>query len=203
MHLPEQNEPTFVKIKHLYKIIFSMGHTIYSWGNLVDELVDFYQYNLFDGNDINYVNERNMQGEFTKYFNTAYPTSPDIKLKPNETYSLQFAILSIFNEWLTKRYTLGNFGCGLDLALHTLTVPRQFTYTREQVIQDEKEIRELLINYALNDCLAVTKLVNILPSPTKSLTLTTTSNDIFTLNHYEEEYDDVSPSDEINYHVEN
>ena len=50
--------------------------------------------------------------------------------------------------------------------------------------------------------LAVTKSVNILPSPTKSLTLTTTSNDIFTLNHYEEEYDDVSPSDEINYHVE-
>ena len=202
MHLPEQNEPTFMKITHLCKIIFSMGHTIYSWGNLVDELVDFYQYNLFDGNDINYVNERNMQGEFKKYFNTAYPTSPDIKLKPNETYSLQFAILSIFNEWLTKRYTLGNFGCGLDLALHTVIVPRQLTYMREQVIQDEKEIRELLIHYALNDCLAVTKLVNILPSPTKSVTLTTTSNDIFTLNHYEEEYDDVSPSDETNYHVE-
>ena len=152
MHLPEQNEPTFMKIKHLCKIIFSMGHTIYSWGKLVDELVDFYQCNLFDGNDINYVNERNMQSEFKKYFNTAYPASPDLKLKPNETYSLQFAILSIFNEWLTKRYTPGNFGCGLDLALRTVTVPRQFIYTREQVIQDEKEIRELLIYYALNDC---------------------------------------------------
>ena len=54
MHLPEQNEPTFMKIKHLCKIIFSMGHIIYSWGNLVGELVDFYQYNLFNGNDINH-----------------------------------------------------------------------------------------------------------------------------------------------------
>ncbi|CAF4095163.1 unnamed protein product, partial [Rotaria sordida] len=126
MHLPERNEPTFIKIKQLFKIIFSMGHTIYSWGNL----------------------------------------------------------------------------CGLDLALHTINVPRQFMYMQGQVIQDEKEIRELLITYALNDCLGVTKLVNKLPSPTKSSTSTTTCNDIFTHNYYEEEYDDVFSSDEINYHVE-
>ncbi|CAF4983685.1 unnamed protein product, partial [Rotaria sp. Silwood1] len=202
MYLPEQNEPTFIKIKQLCKIIFSMGHTIYSWGNLVNELEDFYQYNLFDENDINHVNDRNMQGEFTEYFNTTYPTSPDIKLKSNETYSLQFAILNTFYEWLTKRYTLGNFGCGLDPALHTISVPKQFMYMREQVIEDEKEIRELLINYTLNDCLGVTKLINKLPPPTKSSTSITTSNDTFTLNYYEEEYDDVSSSDEINYHIE-
>ncbi|CAF4232130.1 unnamed protein product [Rotaria sordida] len=110
MHLPERNEPTFIKIKQLCKIIFSMGHTIYSWGNLVSELEDFYQYNLFDKNDINHVNERNIQGEFKHYFNTTYLTSPDIKLKSNETYSLQFAILNTFDEWLTKRYTLKILG---------------------------------------------------------------------------------------------
>ena len=179
-----------------------MKHTIYSWGNLKDELEDFYQYKLFDENDINHVNGRNIQDEFKQYFNTTYPTSPDIKLKSNEPYSLQFAISNTFNEWLTKRYTLGNFGCGLDLALHTITVPRQFMYMQEQVIKDEKEIRQLLINYALNDCLGVTKLVNKLPLTTKSSTLTTTSDDKFTCNYYEEEYDDISSSDEINYPVE-
>ncbi|CAF1464395.1 unnamed protein product [Rotaria sordida] len=199
MYLPEQNEPTFTKIKQLCKIIFSMGHTIYSWGNLANELEDFYQYNLFDKNDINHVNGRNVQGEFKKYFNTTYPTSPDIKLKSNETYSLQFAIFNTFNEWLTKRYTLGNFGCGLDPALHTITVPKQFKYMQEQVIEDEKEIKELLINYALNDCLGVTKLVNKLPSPTKSSTSTTTCNDIVTLKYYEEEYyvEINAPNDEL------
>ncbi|CAF2887268.1 unnamed protein product [Rotaria sp. Silwood2] len=202
MYLPEQNEPTFIKIKQLCKIIFSMGHIIYSWGNLVDELEDFYRYNLFDENDINHVHERNIQGEFKKYFNTTYSTSPDIKLKSNETYSLQFAILNTFNEWLTKRYTLGNFSCGLDLDLHTITVPRQYIHMQEQVIQDEKQIRQLLINYALNDCLSVTKLVHELPSPTRSSTSTTTTNDIFTFNYFEEEYDDISSSDEICYHVE-
>lgn len=174
MHLPETNEPTFIKIKQLCKIIFSVEHTIYSWGNLVDELEDFYQYNLFDESDVNDVKERNLQDEFKKYFNTTYPTSPDIKLKSNETYSLQFAIFNTFNEWLTKRYTLGNFGCGLDLALHTITVPRQFMYMEKQVIHHEKEIRELLINYALNDCLSVTKLMKELPPPTKSSTLIST-----------------------------
>jgi uncharacterized protein YqgQ len=202
MHLPEQHEPIFIKIKQLFKIIFAMEHTIYAWGDVKNELDDFYQYNLFDENDINHVNRRNIQDEFKKYFNTTYPTSPDIKLQSNETYSLQFAILNTFNEWLTKRFTLGNFGSGLDMKLNTITVPRQFILMQEDVIKDEKEIRQLLINYALNDCLGVTKLVNKLPLTTKSSTLTTTSDDKFTCNYYEEEYDDISSSDEINYPVE-
>ncbi|CAF3013882.1 unnamed protein product, partial [Rotaria sp. Silwood2] len=176
MYLPEQNEPAFIKIKQLCKIIFSMGNIIYSCGNLVDELKKFYQYNLFDENDINHVHDRNIQDEFKKYFNTTYPTSPDIKLKSNETYSLQFATFNMFNEWLTKRYTLGNFSCGLDLDLHTITVPRQiYIYART---------------------------MHELPSPTRSSTSTTTSNDIFKFNYFEEEYDDISSSDEICYHVE-
>jgi len=44
--------------------------------------------------------------------------------------------------------------------------------------------------------------VNKLPLTTKSSTLTTTSDDKFTCNYYEEDYDDISSSDEINYPVE-
>ncbi|CAF1538046.1 unnamed protein product, partial [Rotaria sordida] len=48
----------------------------------------------------------------------------------------------------------------------------------------------------------VTKLVNKLPLATKSSKSTTTSDDKFAFNYDEEEYDDISLSDEINYHVE-
>ncbi|CAF4806356.1 unnamed protein product, partial [Rotaria sp. Silwood2] len=103
MHLPERNAPTFIKIKQLLKIIFSNNHTIYLWGGIKNELKHFYKFELFDENDINCVNERNIQDEFKSYFNKNYPLSPEIKLKGNETYSLQFAIYKIFNQWLTKR----------------------------------------------------------------------------------------------------
>ena len=85
-----------------------------------------------------------------------------------ETCSLQFAIYKTFNHWLTKRFTLANFGCGLDITLNTISVPRKFTNIPEQILKDEEEIRQLMINYALNDCLPVTKLVHQLPSPTES-----------------------------------
>ena len=170
MYLPKQNEPTFGKIKQLLKIIFSNNHTIYLWGPIEKELKHFYKFELFDKSDINCtcIKERNIQDEFTSYYNQNYPSSPSIKLKTKETYSLQFAIYKTFNQWLTKRFTLANFGCGLDLALNTISVPRKFTNIREQILKDEEEFRQLMINYALNDCLSVTKLVHQLPSPTES-----------------------------------
>ncbi|CAF1138413.1 unnamed protein product [Adineta steineri] len=103
MYLPKQNDPTLIKT------IFSMRHNVYMEG-IENEIKDFYQYNLFDKNDVNHVNNRNIQDEFKNYYNTTYPTSPDIKLKSNETYSLQFAIFNTFNEWLNERFTLENFG---------------------------------------------------------------------------------------------
>ncbi|CAF2136421.1 unnamed protein product [Rotaria magnacalcarata] len=176
MYLPKQHEPAFIKIKQLLKIIFSNNHTIYLWGGIHKELKHFYRFGLFDENDINSVKERNIQDEFKCYLNQTYPLSPDIKLKTNETYSLQFAIYKMFNQWLNKRFTLANFGCGLDPALDTIIIPRQFSNQQKRIIEDEEEIRKFMINYALNDCLAVTKLVYELPlsieskSPTQSIT---------------------------------
>ncbi|CAF1596538.1 unnamed protein product, partial [Rotaria magnacalcarata] len=125
MHLFERHEPTFIKIKLLLKIIFSNNHNIYLWGNIKKELSHFYQFGLFDENDIDSIKERNIQDEFKIYFHQTYPLSPDIKFQVNETYSLQFAIYKMFNEWLSKRFTLANFGCGLDTALNTIIIPRQ------------------------------------------------------------------------------
>ncbi|CAF2757671.1 unnamed protein product [Rotaria sp. Silwood2] len=50
----------------------------------------------------------------------------------------------MFNQWLTKRFTLANFGC------------------------EDEEIRKSMITYDLNDCLAVTKLVYEVPSATET-----------------------------------
>ncbi|CAF3046014.1 unnamed protein product, partial [Rotaria sp. Silwood2] len=72
----------------------------------------------------------------------------------------------------------------------------------DDLIDYAEVVKYYTIDYALNDCLSVTKLMNKLPSPTKFSTSKITPNDIFTLNYYEEEYDDVSSSDDTNYHVE-
>ena len=90
MYLPKQNEPTFGKIKQLLKIIFSNNHTIYLWGPIEKELKHFYKFELFDKSDINCIKERNIQDEFTSYYNQNYPSSPSIKLKTKETCSFFF-----------------------------------------------------------------------------------------------------------------
>ena len=195
MHLPKQSEPTFIKIKQLLKTIFSKNRTIFLWGSIKKELKHFCKFELFDEDDINSIEERNTQDEFKRYFNQNYPSSPDIKREANETYSLQFAIYKIFNQWLTKRYTLANFGCGLDLALDTIIVPKQFMNIRKQVVKDEEEIRELMTMYALNDCLSTTKLVNILPSTT-TIDLEIISEDELILD-YESDDSDIHIQDEV------
>ncbi|CAF0978074.1 unnamed protein product [Rotaria magnacalcarata] len=174
MHLPNRHERTFEKIKRLLKIIFSNNHNIYLWGNIEKELKHFHQFGLFDENDISSVKERNIQDEFKIYFHKNYPLSPDIKSNANETYSLQFAIYKMFNQWLTKRFTLANFGCGLDTALDTIIIPRKLLHQQEQIMEDEEAIRQFMITYALNDCLAVTKLVHELRLPTNSTLPTST-----------------------------
>ncbi|CAF2025462.1 unnamed protein product [Rotaria magnacalcarata] len=170
MHLPKRNDPTFVKIKLLLKIIFSNNHTIYLWGNIKKELGHFYQFELFDENYINSVEERNIEDEFKRYFNHNNPLSPNIKLQANAIYSPQFAIYKMFNQWLTKRFTLSNFGCRLDPALNTVIIPRQLLNQHQQIIEGEEKLRKFMISYTLNDCLAVMKLIYELPSPTPSIT---------------------------------
>ncbi|CAF4772353.1 unnamed protein product [Rotaria sp. Silwood2] len=68
------------------------------------------------------------------------------------------AIYLTFNQWLDKRMTLANWGCGIDLTLHTISIPRQFINIKKIIIEDEQEYRRLMTIYALNDCLAVTQL---------------------------------------------
>ena len=71
----------------------------------------------------------------------------------NNKWSLQKAIAYTFNEFLDKRRTKSNWTRHLDLA----NVPHFFVLTKTQ-----KKVCEELIQYAVNDCLAVTKLIMVL-----------------------------------------
>ncbi|CAF2257649.1 unnamed protein product, partial [Rotaria magnacalcarata] len=52
LYLPDESSPTFGKIRKLYRTIFSNKHCIFAWGDVEKKLSKFYQYNLFDEDDI-------------------------------------------------------------------------------------------------------------------------------------------------------
>ncbi|CAF2107307.1 unnamed protein product [Rotaria magnacalcarata] len=84
--------------------------------------------------------------------------------------------------------TLANWGCGIDLTLHTISIQRQFINMKYKIIEDEQKYRRLMTIYALNDCLAVTQLAQKIKSKKSSSPTTTTC------------YEDVSDDDEIINH---
>lgn len=168
MYLPPEESLKFNKIKQLCQVIFSNNHRILSWENVKSELEKFYEFNLFNRNDINQIEPENIQDKFKDWFSDNYP-SPYVDIKINEKYSLQLAIFLTFNQWLDKRMTLANWGCGIDLSLNTIFVPRKFKNIQDQVIEDERQYRQLLTKYALNDCSAVTQLVQKMGSSSSSI----------------------------------
>ena len=153
LHLPPQSSTSFKKIRNLCQVIFSHNNIISSWGEVEKELEKFYRFNLFDHNNITHIKQNDIQGDFKIEFHKKYPTSPYVKIKQNETYSLQMAIFVVFKQWLDKRMTLADWGCGIDLALGTY----KSSYGRGRR-EDEEEIRRFMTIYAMNDCFAVTQL---------------------------------------------
>ena len=159
LHLPPKNSQLFDKISQLCRIIFSKNHQVYSWGDIDEELEKFYEYELFNINDVKQVEPINIQKKFKNWFNETHPTSTHRKTKPNDQYSLQTAIYLTFNEWLDKRMTLADWGIGLDIESST------FKNQHHQGIEDEIHIRKLMITYATDDCFSVTKLAHYILPP--------------------------------------
>ena len=102
---------------------------------------------------------RDIQEQFKHFFTHRYPSSPYAEMRTNAKYSLQKALFITFNQWLDKRMTLANWGCGIDLALGTYKNTNGPHHRRSKLIEEEKEIRRLMIEYAMNDCFTVTRLV--------------------------------------------
>ncbi|CAF1177328.1 unnamed protein product [Didymodactylos carnosus] len=95
-----------------------------------------------------------IQDEFRDWFHSSYPPSDDQKSGANDQYSLQSAIYLIFTEWLEKRMTLANWGCGIDLALGTYIPSDLVGRERYDIIKGEEELRLAMKGYAINDCFA-------------------------------------------------
>lgn len=163
-HLPHPASILFWLIRSLFKVIFQSDKLILAWGDVIDELIPFIDYGLFSSSLIQNITSIDVQTRFKTWYNQTYPhqchLSPSVddhitcicSHRPvknlNDQWSLQKAIAYVFDEFLDKTRTKSNWSQSLDfkdVRCHPITNRR------------EKDSREL-ISYAVNDCLAVTKL---------------------------------------------
>ena len=158
MHLPAENSTKFLKMKQLLGNILSSNHVISCWGNPVQELQEFIRYSLFDDTHIHQIIPKNVQHDFTNWFNQLHPNLYRSK------WSLQSAVEHALQQWLDKRMTMANWGCGIDPSLETFTPTHAYGKEKEKIIRDEKEYRELMIDYSILDCTSVTELQALIPA---------------------------------------
>jgi hypothetical protein len=161
-HLPDDNTNYFKLIKHLFEIFFSPGKIIYIWGNK-NELDPFVEFKLFSNEQLRSIKPINLQQQFKLFWNERHPhqnrssTSTDISQEdcicercigknPTEPWSIQDSIAFSFKEYLPKILTREKFYLGLDPNLFRLD-------------HDEKQYRQELTNYALNDCAAMQRIL--------------------------------------------
>ncbi|CAM4822270.1 unnamed protein product [Rotaria magnacalcarata] len=159
-HLPNPNEQTFKLIQRLFVYLFESSKNIYIWGS-INELKKFSKFNLFSLNQIHLSNNINLQDRFKKYWHEHHPhqstllsTNNDISciceqcldIQLNNPWSLQDAVAYQLHKWLDKRYTCSSFDIGLDPTL----------FHRNS---NELEHRNVMIKYAVNDCLSIHQLL--------------------------------------------
>lgn len=167
-HLPHSSSPLFWLISALLKIIFEPTNVLVSWGNLFIELPPFADCRLLSHQLIDHMTTINVQGEFKQWYNEHFPHTCGLPAlhtdsplctcehRPmkhiNNQWSLQGAIAYTFSEFLDKSLTKSNWsrslGCYSNFYQYSLMVN-----------QEPKERHERLVLYAVNDCLAVTKLM--------------------------------------------
>jgi hypothetical protein len=139
-HLPfNQQSLRFWLIRSLLKFILRPSNVIYSWGNAREELLRFLPYGLFSGGTVGELNVVDIQTKFKLWYDRSGRSKPDGRLR----WGLQAAIAETFDEFLDKKQTLNVWSRGLY-------DPRRPPRSNSQV--------QSMINYAVNDCLAVTRL---------------------------------------------
>jgi len=131
--------------------------------------MDFIQYGLFSLNMLDELNTMNLQLRFKQWYNKTFlhtcglrPLADDhpsctcldrpVKYKNNQ-WSLQKAIAYTFNEFLDKSQTRTPW-----------SRPLNFSHIQQYALLNNKikNIYDRRILYAVNDCLAVTKLLMVL-----------------------------------------
>lgn len=136
-HLPmEKQSLTFWLIRAILKFILLPSKTIYSWGDAYDELFKFLDCGLFTQEQLRQPCLIDLQEEFKHWH---FHQHGYYERKPHEKWGLQPAIHNTFGEFLDKSQRLNRWSRGLYCNPHN------------------PKVRSMII-YAMNDCLAVTKL---------------------------------------------
>ncbi|CAF1371059.1 unnamed protein product [Rotaria sordida] len=168
-HLPEVTSAIFWLIRSLVKIILNSSNCIYSWGDGEKELNKFISCGLFSFDQLHQINNMDIQKLFKQRhdqkLNHEHTHLPLDIQKRLDTYSkqsiksfhyiwsLQMAIAYACHEFLDKSRTKSRWSRHLDMINHNSSSVMNLK---------EKQIIQQMIQYAVNDCLAVTKLVMLL-----------------------------------------
>ena len=169
-HLPHSSSVLFWLLRSLLKIIFRPTNVLFSWGDSVFELSDFVNFGLFSLETIHELTTIDVQHEFKQWYNHRFPHTCGLpsfcgdtphctcQHRPvknrNDPWSLQRAIAYTFQEFLDKSRTKSNWGRPMS----RINIHQYSTVAKKEI----KRIDEHLILYAVNDCLAVTKLMMLL-----------------------------------------
>ncbi|CAF4430412.1 unnamed protein product, partial [Rotaria magnacalcarata] len=143
-HLPHHHTTRFTLIKQLFDIIFASNKTIYIWGSK-DELFPFIIFNLFSREQLQSITTINLQHQFKLFWNQHHPRHHHISTSSNileDRYSTAY----LLDEYLPKILTRAQFNIGLDPNLFNLD-------------SAEKQYRQQLTKYALNDCLSMQRIL--------------------------------------------
>ena len=174
-YLPNAQSILFTKIKELCGIIFSNNNKIITWGNIEKEFEHFHHLDIIH---IGKINEVNLQSLFRRwhdghqthptrerrdgmndgmddddnYFGPENPVENDM----NTDWSLQEATKEALGRFLDKSLTVNHWKCGLDLNLGKWKI--KLFSRRQYNVQEEKQQRINMKQYAIDDCAVVTEI---------------------------------------------
>ena len=134
--------------------IFSSSNHIYTWRSLSKGLNGFSRCALFDLCDLNSLNIYDVAQSFTEWYAVAFPRSC---LRGETAFSLQTAIFLTFAEWLDTSVQYAPWSGGIDPTNH-----------RHQ-LEEQRELRRRMQDYALNNCFAISRLLMLLSSDASAL----------------------------------
>lgn len=186
-HFPHRHSSQFSKIGDLCLIIFNGTNNIFSWGPLEREFKDFTEFPMFQSDKVGRrIDLQSRFSEWRNALGTHPVTEKraskageriDIFDTPSEQESqeamhgerdtegndlekqhnsLQNAVALSLNLFLDKAETPSRWGCGVDISLDTWKRRHVNQYRHDELEEKQKRIR--MRDYAVNDCLAVTRL---------------------------------------------
>ena len=140
--------------------IFSPSNHIYTWKPWSNQLDGFRRCALLDLCDLTALNMYDVAQSFTEWYTMAFPRS---RLSGETAYSLQTAIFLTFAEWLDTSVQYAPWSCGIDVDV------TKIDQTNLNRMEEQRELRRRMQDYALNNCFAISRLLILLSSDASAL----------------------------------